>query len=50
VQFVDLRFTSLDAPRDSTPLAGYVLLDPKLNVEDMSMNRPIVQDKVPATR
>jgi len=51
VQFVDLRFTSLDSPRGAgPPLAGYVTLDPKLNVEDMSMGRPIVQAKMPAVR
>jgi inner membrane protein len=45
VQFTDLRFTSPDVPKGaSPPLAGYVTLDPKLNVEEMSMGRPIVRD------
>ena len=49
VQFVDLRFTSPDAVRgQAPPLAGYLTLDPRLNVLDMSLGRPLVRDKGPA--
>ena len=49
VQFVDLRFTSPDAVRgQAPPLAGYLTLDPHLNVLDMSLGRPLVRDNRPA--
>lgn len=51
VQFVDLRFTSPEVVRgQAPPLAGYVTLDPQFHVLDMSLGRPIVNDKRSAGR
>jgi inner membrane protein len=42
VQFEDLRFESVEgaANRRRPPLAGYVVLDPQLRVEEMYVGRP----------
>jgi inner membrane protein len=42
VQFEDLRFESVEgaANRSRPPLAGYVVLDPQLRVEEMYVGRP----------
>jgi inner membrane protein len=42
VQFEDLRFESVESPTGHRrpPLAGYVLLDPQLRVEEMYMGLP----------
>ena len=42
VRFEDLRFDSVErvAQHRGPPLAGYVLLDPQLRVEEMYMGRP----------
>jgi inner membrane protein len=42
VQFEDLRFDSVEGVvhHQRPPLAGYVVLDPQLRVEDMFMGRP----------
>jgi inner membrane protein len=46
VQFEDLRFESVEhaAQRRRPPLAGYVVLDPQLRVEEMFVGRPPVRD------
>ena len=40
VRFVDLRFSRISSDRQSFPLAGYVVLDSKLNVVDMYVGGP----------
>lgn len=47
VQFEDLRFESAEglAQRRGPPLAGYVVLDPQLRVEEMSAGRPPQADR-----
>ncbi|MGC2697294.1 MAG: metal-dependent hydrolase, partial [Candidatus Angelobacter sp.] len=46
VQFEDLRFESVERMRQRRPppLAGYVILDPQLRVEEMYMGRPPKSD------
>lgn len=46
VQFEDLRFESVEgaAQRRRPPLAGYVVLDPQLRVEEMYVGRPPVRE------
>jgi inner membrane protein len=48
VQFEDLRFESAEglAQRRGPPLAGYVVLDPQLRVEEMFTGRPAKADGV----
>jgi len=48
VQFEDLRFESAEgqAQRRGPPLAGYVLLDPQLHVEEMFTGRPPQADRI----
>ena len=50
VQFEDLRFESAEglAQRRGPPLAGYVVLDPQLRVEEMFTGRP--QDSAPVRK
>ncbi|HEY6348817.1 MAG TPA: metal-dependent hydrolase [Candidatus Angelobacter sp.] len=43
VRFVDWRFIRISSDRQSFPLAGYVILDSKLNVVDMSVGGPSPQ-------
>jgi inner membrane protein len=40
VEFIDLRFVSVAPDRQPPPLAGYVVLDPKLRVVDMYVGGP----------
>jgi len=47
VQFEDLRFESAEglAQHRGPPLAGYVVLDPQLRVEEMFTGRPPQADR-----
>lgn len=40
VRFIDWRFNRIAPDQQSFPLAGYVILDPRLNVVDMYVGRP----------
>ena len=40
VRFIDLRFSRIAPDQQSFPLAGYVILDSKLNVVDMYLGSP----------